>query len=161
MAEVPAAFPPDVLEAACSVAEAAAEVPAAGNNPVPLAEDLVFSRGVLAFMACVASLFVWLVSPSSFHGVYRLLVCISMSPSSSFSWGVVFKFVFTAFVAFQVCFHGIRLLQLCSYGVSLQLSFNIHGPLCCFISFHGVCRLFVFLVDYTFFPLILLISGVS
>ena len=38
MAEVPAAIPPDVLEAVRPAVEAAADVPAAGDNPVPPAE---------------------------------------------------------------------------------------------------------------------------
>ena len=40
MAEVPAAIPPDALQASLSAAEAAAEVPAAGDNPVPPVEEV-------------------------------------------------------------------------------------------------------------------------
>ena len=74
MAEVFAAIPPDNLEDACSAAEAAAEVPAAGNNPVSSPEELLFRHGVLAFMACVAFQVCFHglchhVSPPSFHGV--------------------------------------------------------------------------------------------
>ena len=40
MAEVPVPIPPDVLVAAAPAAEAAAEVPAAGDNPVAPAEEV-------------------------------------------------------------------------------------------------------------------------
>ena len=43
MAEVPAAIPADVLEAACPVVDAAAETPAAGaagENPAPPAQEV-------------------------------------------------------------------------------------------------------------------------
>ena len=90
------------MEAACSVAKAAAEVPANGKNPVPSAEELTFSHGVLAFMTCFAFqacfhgrgrpqlLFLWRVSSLSFHGVCHLV---------------------------QVRFHGVCRLRLCAYGV--------------------------------------------
>ena len=83
MVKVPAAIPPDVLEVACLAEKATAEVPAAGDNPVPSAEELAFSHGLLAFTACrlpclfsrhasPATLFLWRVSPPSFHGICRL-----------------------------------------------------------------------------------------
>lgn len=92
MVEGPAAIPPDVLEAACSGAEAAAEDPAVGYNPVPSVEELAFSHGFLAFityvafhvrfhsvrplqlcfMACVASRFSWPMLPLSFHRICYL-----------------------------------------------------------------------------------------
>ena len=50
MAEVPAAIPPDALQAALSAAEAAAEVPAAGDNPVPPVEEV--SWFLLPYRSC-------------------------------------------------------------------------------------------------------------
>ena len=50
MAEVPAAIPPDALQASLSAAEAAAEVPAAGDNPVPPVEEV--SWFLLPYRSC-------------------------------------------------------------------------------------------------------------
>ena len=120
MAEAPVPIPPDVLLAALPAAEAAAaaEVPAAGDNPVAPAEEVsrflslycgwFFARFVVHFLN------VWRVSPL-LHGVCRL--------ASLFSWRVSpSKFVFTACVALQVCFHGVCRLQFSLDGVCRRLN---------------------------------------
>ena len=95
MVKVPAAIPPDVLEVACLAEKATAEVPAAGDNPVPSAEELAFSHGLLAFTACVAF-------HVCFHGMRRLQLCFyGVCRLQVFMAYAAFKFVFMAFVAFN------------------------------------------------------------
>ena len=109
MAEAPVPIPPDVLVAALPAAEAAAvaEVPAAGDNPVAPAEEVSW------FLSLYCGCFL-LPSGSSFemcgvcclcfHGVCRL--------ASLFSWRVSpFKFVFMAYVAFNLVYGVCRRLN--------------------------------------------------
>jgi len=75
MAEAPVPFPPDVLVAALPAAEAAAEVPAAGDNPVAPAEEVSWFLSLYCGCFLLAS---WStfemcgVCHLYFHGVCRL-----------------------------------------------------------------------------------------
>ena len=158
MAEAPVPIPPDVLVAALPAAEAAAaaEVPAAGDNPVAPAEEVSWFLSLYCgcFLLPSWSTFEMCgVCRLCFHGVCRL--------ASLFSWRVSpSKFVFMACVAFQVCFHGVCRLQFSLWRVSpFELVFGVCRLLSLFSwrvspskfvfmacvalqrCFHGVCRL--------------------
>ena len=107
MAEIHVPILPDVLVAAAPAAEAAAEVPAVGDNPVAPAEEVSWFSlaSVLLFIARFVAYFsnMWRASP---------LLSWRRSPH---------KFAFLACVALQVCSHGMSRLQVCLQRVSPKL----------------------------------------
>ena len=102
MAEAPVPIPPDVLVAALPAGEApaAAEVPAADDNPVAPAEEVSWFLSL--FFGCFL-----LASWSTFEmcGVSRLCFHSVCRLTSLFSWRVSpCRFVFMACVAFKFVF---------------------------------------------------------
>ena len=136
MAEVPVPIPPDVLVAVAPAAEAptAAEVPAAGDNPVAPAEEVSWFLSLHCGFLLPAS---W---PTFETGGLTSLLSWRASPC---------KFVLMAYLAFKFVYSVCRLSQ-CSQHVSpSELVFRACvaskvaswrlSP--CKFGFHGLCRL--------------------